>query len=74
MTAPAEVLTRHQLRIFTLVGQGLSSREIAEHLNVSLRTIDNHRAHICRRLGLNGSHALLREAVRFSIAGSPPDM
>lgn len=50
-------------RVLGLVGAGHSSRHIAELLCISPRTVDNHRARIARKLGLRGSHALLRYAV-----------
>lgn len=53
-------LTEAEKRVMRLVATHRTSREIAEMLSVSRRTVDNHRANICRRLGLSGPHALLR--------------
>jgi len=41
-----------------------TSKEIANELGVSARTIDNHRANICTKLDLRGSHALVKFAVQ----------
>jgi DNA-binding CsgD family transcriptional regulator len=41
-----------------------TTKEIAAELGVSPRTVDNHRAHICGKLGLQGSHALTKFALQ----------
>ena len=46
-----------------LIAESLTSREIAERLTVSVRTIESHRYNICRKLQLSGSYALLRFAL-----------
>ncbi|MEO0367752.1 MAG: response regulator transcription factor [Pseudomonadota bacterium] len=51
-------------RVFHLVSKGKSSYEIADQLNLSVRTIDNHRANIAKKLGLRGSNALLKHAMK----------
>jgi len=60
MKEPEPLLTERQRRIAELVGDGLTSRQIAERLKLSVRTVENHRARICERLELNGPNALLR--------------
>lgn len=60
---PAE-LSDAERRIFDLVATGKSSYEIAAIQNLSVRTIDNHRANIARKLGLRGSNALLKYAMQ----------
>ncbi|MFK7988313.1 MAG: response regulator [Sandaracinaceae bacterium] len=61
--AGASELTDTERRVLRLVATHLTSREIAKKLSVSRRTVDNHRANICRRLDLSGPHALLRFAL-----------
>ncbi len=53
-------LTASERKILSLVAQNKSSKEIAEQLFISVRTVDNHRANICSKLNLNGPNALLR--------------
>lgn len=60
----AEKLTPSEQRILDLVGQFKTSREIADHLNVSIRTVQNHRNNITQKLGLQGNNALLHYAAR----------
>jgi len=40
----------------------LTSKEIAEQLNISFHTVENHRAKISEKLNLHGSHSLLKFA------------
>lgn len=56
-------LTDTERRVLRLVGQHKTSREIAALMHVSLRTVQNHRANTCRKLGLAGSQALLQFAL-----------
>jgi DNA-binding NarL/FixJ family response regulator len=60
---PLAVLTASERRVLRLVAQHRTSREIAELLGISHRTVQNHRAHVCAKLGLVGPHALVRFAV-----------
>ena len=46
-----------------LVAEHRSSREIAELLHISPRTVDNHRAHVAAKLDLRGANALLKFAL-----------
>jgi len=52
-------LTPAEQRIMQLVAQFKTSREIADELGISIRTVQNHRSHISDKLGLKGSNALL---------------
>ncbi|MBN1448714.1 MAG: response regulator transcription factor [Bacteroidetes bacterium] len=56
-------LTPTELEVLRLMAESLSSREIADRMHVSVRTIESHRHHIARKLGLSGSYALLRYAL-----------
>ncbi len=58
-------LTDREQEIFAYLGQGLTSRQIAERGGLSARTVEVHRAHIKRKLGCASAAELLREAVRW---------
>lgn len=62
LAAVAE-LTPAERRVLRLIAQGLTSAGIAGSLGVSAKTIENHRLHICGKLGLHGPQALLRFAL-----------
>lgn len=57
-----ESLTPAERRILKLIGEDCTSKEIADRLKLSVRTVDNHRQHICNKLKLHGTHSLLKFA------------
>lgn len=56
-------LTPAERKILKSISLGLTSKEIAQQLGVSFRTVENHRANICSKLGLSGTNVLLRFAL-----------
>ncbi len=56
-------LTPMERRVLRLVAENRTSREIATQLFISSRTVETHRANICTKLGLHGSHPLLQFAL-----------
>jgi DNA-binding NarL/FixJ family response regulator len=57
-----DALTASECRILKLIASDRTSKEIAEDLGLSPRTVENHRTNICNKLGIHGSHALLKFA------------
>jgi DNA-binding NarL/FixJ family response regulator len=64
-TSPIEQLSDREFEVFQLIGQGKSTRDVAEQLHLSSKTVDVHRSHIKEKLGLKDSTALIRHAVRW---------
>lgn len=62
---PVESLSDRQFEIFQMIGQGKGTRAIAEELNVSVKTVDAHRANIKDKLHLASGVELVRYAVRW---------
>lgn len=58
-----EKLTETELNILKLISENKTSKEIAEKLFISYRTVENHRHHICTKLKLHGPHKLLEFAL-----------
>ena len=56
-------LTKAECRVLKLVAEKKTSREIAAELFISPRTVETHRANICAKLDLRGSHSLLQFAL-----------
>lgn len=56
-------LTVAELRVLALLADGLTSGDIGARLGCSLRTVQNHRAHVVEKLGLSGANRLLAFAV-----------
>lgn len=61
---PEDLLTPRELEIVKLVGEGYSTKEIAEALVISEKTVERHRANILEKLGMRDRVALTRYAIR----------
>jgi len=57
-------LTPAQQRIYALIGLGLSNKQIASRLALSVATVETHRKAIARRLGLSGAELVRSAALR----------
>jgi len=55
-------LTPAELRVLRLIAQSKTSKEIADELNLSTRTVENHRFNISTKLDLHGVHSLVKFA------------
>lgn len=64
-SSPIEKLTDREFEVFQLIGQGKSTRDIAEQLHLSPKTVDVHRSNIKEKLELKDVTALIRHAVRW---------
>ncbi len=58
------VLTRRQREVLRMIGRGKSTKEIAQIMGLSTKTVETHRARMMQALGLRGSSALMHFAVR----------
>ena len=63
--SPVEKLTDREFDVFQLIGQGLATKQMADKLHLSTKTIEVHRANIKAKLGLGGMAELIRYAVRW---------
>ena len=60
-----EDLTDREFTIYQLIGSGLTSREIAEELKLSVKTVETHREHIKQKRGLRNATELVRDATKW---------
>lgn len=58
-------LTSSELTVLKLISQMKTSQQIADHLFISIKTVNNHRTNIAAKLGVSGTHALLKFAVEY---------
>ena len=65
--ASYDTLTSREQEIMVLLAEGLSSKEIAEKLFISPKTVDNHRTNILRKLNLHSTIELIRYAAKLGI-------
>jgi DNA-binding NarL/FixJ family response regulator len=72
---PLRKLSRRQLQVLRLVTEGLTSKEIAAGLGLSLKTVETHRSAGMKRLGTEDVAGLVRYAVRVGLVsqGMPPE-
>lgn len=66
---PVGSLSDRELEVFMLIGQGLSTREIAERTERSVKTIETYRARIKKKLGLQTAAELMHYAVSYQRPG-----
>lgn len=66
--SPFQELTRREKEILQLVVDGYTSRQMADKLGLSPRTIDHHRSNLLRKFGMNNSVDLVNFAVRNGFA------
>jgi len=59
-------LSDRELEVFNLLGRGLETRQVAETLNVSIKTVQAYCARIKQKLNLSTAMELLREAIRWN--------
>ena len=64
---PIETLSDRELEVFELLGSGLSSRDIAERLELSVKTVETYREKIKAKLSLKNGTELTRHAIHFVI-------
>ena len=64
---PAAVLTPREKEVAQLYAEGLSTRQIAECLHISMKTVGTHREHIQAKLGVEGIADLTRFALRVGL-------
>ena len=60
---PSEPLTTREREVLKLIAEGKSNREIANLLYISIRTVENHRANIMRKLNLSKTADMVRYAI-----------
>jgi DNA-binding NarL/FixJ family response regulator len=66
-SSPVVNLTDRELEIFRLIGEGHSTRQIADDLHLSVKTIESHQAHIKDKLALKNGRELVQHAIEWAV-------
>jgi len=66
--SPVADLTDRELEVFRLIGDGHSTRQIAEELRLSVKTVESYQAHIKEKLSLRSARELMQHAIQWSIS------
>ncbi len=62
-----ETLTPREKEVLALIGEGLTNQEIAEHLGLTVNTVQTHRGHIMDKLNLHSRAELMKYAIRLGL-------
>ena len=68
---PVDGLSNRELQVLHMIGKGLSTRQTAEALNLSIKTIESHRQRIKRKLSLRTGSQLMQYAVNWYAGRAP---
>lgn len=60
-------LSDRELEVFCRIGEGRATREIAEELHLSIKTVETYQAHIKEKLGLRSGRELIQHAIQWKI-------
>jgi DNA-binding NarL/FixJ family response regulator len=69
--SPIEQLSDREFEVFELIGQGKATREIADHLHLSVKTVEVHRANIRKKLKLTSGTDVVHQAIRWVESQKP---
>src|ERR1700722_4021357 len=71
MRSRLSTLSDRELEVFRLIGEGRSTRQIAEKLHLSIKTVETYQAHIKDKLSLHSGRELVQHAIQSNISGKP---
>ena len=71
-TALGQRLTRAEIRVLSVIGDGSDNDEGAQRLGLTPSTVQTHRRNVMRKLGVSTSAKLVREAVRLGVVRITP--
>jgi DNA-binding NarL/FixJ family response regulator len=71
--SPMADLSDRELEVLTMIGRGLGTREVAERLFISVKTVEAHKERLKEKLKLNSSTELVRFAVQFTLDQGTPE-
>ena len=64
-------LSDRELEVFRLIGEGHGTRQIAEELHISIKTVESYQAHIKDKLSLRSSRELMQHAIQWNMNEKP---
>jgi DNA-binding NarL/FixJ family response regulator len=70
--SPVAELSDRELEVFRLIGEGHATREIAEALHISIKTVESYQAHIKDKLSLRNARELVQSAIQWTVAEKKP--
>lgn len=71
--AAGDILTPREKQILQLVAEGVTSRDIADRLEISKRTVEHHRANMMKKLNIKRVADLIKYAIGRGLSDTPPE-
>jgi DNA-binding NarL/FixJ family response regulator len=65
---PLGTLSDRELEVYRLIGAGRGTRQIADELNVSIKTVESYQAHIKEKLGLRNARELVQHSIEWLLS------
>jgi DNA-binding NarL/FixJ family response regulator len=65
--SPLDELSDRELEVLRLIGEGHSTRQIAENLHISVKTVESYQGHLKEKLGLKNSRELFQFAIQSAL-------
>lgn len=65
--SPVADLSDRELEVFRLIGEGHGTRQIAEELHLSVKTVETYQAHIKEKLSLRNARELMQHAIQWNL-------
>jgi DNA-binding CsgD family transcriptional regulator len=65
--SPVADLTDRELEVFRLIGEGHGTRQIADELHLSIKTVESYQAHIKYKLLLKNGRELVQRAIQWNV-------
>jgi DNA-binding NarL/FixJ family response regulator len=66
--SPLANLSDRELEVFRLIGDGHATRQIADELHISVKTVESYQAHIKEKLSLRSARELVQHAIKWSVS------
>jgi DNA-binding NarL/FixJ family response regulator len=70
--SPLSNLSDRELEVFRLIGDGHATRQIADELHISVKTVESYQAHIKEKLALRSARELVQHAIKWSVSENRP--
>jgi DNA-binding NarL/FixJ family response regulator len=67
-SSPISKLSDRELEIYRLIGSGHATRQIADELHISIKTVESYQAHIKVKLSLRSARELVQHAIEWTVA------
>ncbi len=64
--SPVDYLTTRELEVYQLIGKGLQKKEIAEQLNLRIKTVENYTEHLKKKMNFKNLHETITHAIKFN--------